>query len=164
MLGIAHPETVGAIVNDAGYDLFNPQAPSFAMMRQMLGGSPEAMEADPDAAARFFTASDEMRATFELLKADHDGAQGEGYWRTYITNAFARTTRSPGYTFDDLASVKAPTLILTGDRDQFCSVEEAVTAYRKLPNGELAVLPNHDHVITYAAVQATIEFLARRTG
>ena len=30
-----------AIVNDAGYDCFNPQAPSVAMMRQMLGGSPD---------------------------------------------------------------------------------------------------------------------------
>ncbi|MDQ1515716.1 MAG: hypothetical protein QOE80_1546 [Actinomycetota bacterium] len=58
-----------------------------------------------------------MRATFELLKADHDGAQGEGYWRTYLATA--------------------------------------------LDHGELAVLPNHGHVITPAAVPTTIEFLER---
>jgi len=132
VLGIRNPDSVRAIVNHAGYDFFNPHAPSFAIMRQMLGGSPEATEADPDAAARSFSGSDEMRATFELLKADHDGAQGEGYWRTYLATVFDRTTRSPGYTFDDLRSVTAPTLILTGDRDHFCSVEEGVTAYRNL--------------------------------
>jgi pimeloyl-ACP methyl ester carboxylesterase len=161
VLGIRNPDSVRAIVNDAGYDFFNPQAPSFTMMRQMLGGSPEATEADPDAAARFFDSTDEMRATFELLKADHDGAQGEGYWRTYLTHAFPRTTRSPGYTFDDLRSVTAPTLVLTGDRDMFCSVEEGVIAYRNLQRGELAVLPNHEHVISTAAVDATIDFLER---
>lgn len=162
ILGLRNPDAARAIVNHAGYDNFNPQAPSFAILRQMLGGSPEATGADPDAAARSFGVSDEMHATFELLKADHDSAQGEGYWRTYLTNAFPRTTGSPGYTFDDLRSVTAPTLILTGDRDPFCSVDEAATAYRMLPTGELAVLPNHDHVITPAAVRTTIEFLQRQ--
>ena len=31
---------------------------------------------------------------------------------------------------------------LVGDRDPFCSVEEGASAYRALPDGELAVLPN----------------------
>ena len=38
-------------------------------------------------------------------------------------------------------------------------VEEAVITYRNLEQGELAVLPNHEHVITRAAVEATIDFL-----
>jgi pimeloyl-ACP methyl ester carboxylesterase len=161
VLGIRSPDSVRAIVNHAGYDVFNPQAPTFAMLRMMLGGSPEATEADPDVAERSFGASEEMRATFELLKADHDDAQGPGYWRTYLRSVFPRLSRSPGYTFDDLRSVTAPTLVLTGDRDHFCSVEEGVTAYRMLQHGELAVLANHGHVITPAAVNATIEFLER---
>jgi pimeloyl-ACP methyl ester carboxylesterase len=67
-----------AIVNDAGYDGFNPQAPSFAMMRQMLGGSPTATEADPDAFAQMMTHNEQMRPMFELLKADQDGGQATG--------------------------------------------------------------------------------------
>lgn len=43
--GIRNPDSVRAIVNHGGYDLFNPQAPSMAMARQMLGGSPDATEA-----------------------------------------------------------------------------------------------------------------------
>src|SRR5262249_32464730 len=43
---IRNPDRFGAIVNDAGYDAFDPQAPSATMLRQMLGGSPTATEAD----------------------------------------------------------------------------------------------------------------------
>lgn len=103
-----------------------------------------------------------MLPVFEMLKSDQDSAQGPDYWKTYLTLAFDRNTQSPGYTFDDLRRITAPTLILTGDRDIFCSVEEAVTAYRMLPDGELAVLPNTGHLITPAVIRATIEFFQRR--
>lgn len=66
---IMHPGCVRAIVNDAGYDAFNPEAPSLMMMRMMLGGSPDVTTADPDAAERFFAAPPEMKHTFEILKA-----------------------------------------------------------------------------------------------
>lgn len=160
--GIRHPGSVRAIVNHSGYDFFNPAAASFATMRQMLGGSPEATHADPVAAQRFFHSSDEMRATFELMKADHDGAQGPGYWQTLLTETFDRCTRSPGYTLDDLRRITVPTLVLIGDREPFCSVEEGALAYRMLSHGELAVLPNHGHLITPAAIQVTLEFLQRQ--
>ena len=162
IVGIRRPDSVRAIVNHAGYDFFNPQAPSFTIMRQMLGGSPEATEANPDAAAGF-AQSPEMQAMFELLKADQDGAQGEGYWREYLRLAFHRTTRSPGYTFEDLGKIAAPTLILVGDRDQFCTAEEALTAYRALKHGELAVLPDTGHIITPTSIDSTINFLDRHT-
>jgi pimeloyl-ACP methyl ester carboxylesterase len=70
-------------------------------------------------------------------------------------------TRSPGYTFEDFRKISSPTLILTGDRDVVCSVEEGITAYRMLQQGELAVLPNHGHFISPSAVQVSIEFLER---
>ena len=75
--------------------------------------------------------------------------------------AFERTTRSPGYTFEDLGRIEARTLILTGDRDHFCSVEEGAVAYRALARGELAVLPDTGHLITGEGVRATLEFLRR---
>jgi pimeloyl-ACP methyl ester carboxylesterase len=152
IVGIRSPGAVRAIVNNAGHDAFNPDAPSFTMCRQMLGGSPQATVADPDAAAHFFAQSDEMRAVFELMKSDQDSGQGPGYWKTYLSRAFDRITKSPGYTFEDLRRITVPTLILTGDRDQFCSVQEGVTAYRMLQDGELAVLPHTGHLITPEAI------------
>jgi pimeloyl-ACP methyl ester carboxylesterase len=161
IVGIRHPGSVRAIVNHAGYDVFNPQASTFAMMRQMMGGSPEASEPDLEAFERVHDSSEQMRAMFELMKADHEGAQGPGYLKRYLEQAFERVIQSPGYTVEDLAKIIAPTLILTGDRDEFCSVEEGVEAYRMLQQGELAVLPNHSHFISGSAVQMSIEFLER---
>jgi pimeloyl-ACP methyl ester carboxylesterase len=161
IVGIRNPASVRAIVNYAGYDTLNPQAPSMAMMRQNLGGSPDATRADPDHLARAFDSSDQMRAMFEMVKADHDAAQGPGYWKTHFAEAFDRFTDPPGYTMEDLRRVTAPTLVLTGDRDEFCTAEEGAAAYRMLQQGELAVLPNHAHHISPSAVRVSIEFLGR---
>jgi pimeloyl-ACP methyl ester carboxylesterase len=65
---------------------------------------------------------------------------------------------------EDFRSITVPSLIITGDRDHFCSVEEGAIAYRNLPAGELAVLPNTDHAITSAVIDTTVEFLLRHRG
>jgi 3-oxoadipate enol-lactonase len=161
IVGIRDPGSVRAIVNYAGYDLFNPQALSMTMLRQNLGGSPEATHADPDALERAADSSEQMRVMLGMIKEDHDGAQGPGYWKTHFAEIFDRLTQSPGYVIEDLGKITASTLILTGDRDEFCSVEEGVAAYRMVQQGELAVLPNHGHFISQSVVQVIIEFLER---
>jgi pimeloyl-ACP methyl ester carboxylesterase len=163
ILAIREPESVAAVVNHAGHDFFNPEAPSYAVMRQLFGGSSDATRADPDAFERFFSQSERMRGMFELMQQDQDEAGGAGYWRTYVELAFDRTTRWPGYAFDDLARIEAPTLILCGDRDEFCSIDEAAIAYRALREGELAIVPNTGHVITEAGVAAMVGFLERHS-
>jgi pimeloyl-ACP methyl ester carboxylesterase len=164
VVGIRHPGAVRAIVNHAGYDFLNPHAATFAIMRSILGGAPDATTADPDAAAVGFAASPRMAAMFELLKADQDGGQGEGHWREYLRLSFHRTTQPLGHTFDSLAAISVPTLILVGDRDEFCSVEEGAVAYHALPDGELCVLPATGHLITPAVIEATMDFFDRRGG
>ena len=160
LVGIRHPGSVRAIVNHGGYDLFNPDphAPAIAMTRQMLGGSADATRADPDLTA---SRSPELRAMFELMKSDHDSAQGAGHWKTVIARTFDRVTQPHGYTVENLKAIAVPALILTGDRDPFCTIEEGAAAYRALPAGALAVLPDTGHLITPAAVRATIEFFER---
>ena len=157
IVGIRDPGSVRAIVNHAGYDLFNPdsQAPAIAVTRQMLGGSAGATRADPELSA---SRAGELRAMFELMKSGHDSAQGAGHWKTVLSQTFDRITQPHGYTFDDLHMVTVPTLILTGDRDPFCTVEEGAAAYHALPAGEFAVLANTGHLITPAAVQTMIDF------
>jgi 3-oxoadipate enol-lactonase len=157
LVGIRHPGSVRAIVNHGGYDLFNPDphAPAIAMTRQMLGGSADAAQADPELSA---SRSPELRPMLELMKTDHDGAQGAGHWKAVVAQTFDRITQPHGYTFEDMRTITAPALILVGDRDPFCTVEEGAAAYRALPAGEFAVLPDTGHLITPAAVQATIEF------
>ena len=160
LVGIRHPGSVRAIVNHGGYDLFNPDphAPAITMTRQMLGGSARATQADPEVSA---SRSPELRALFELMQADHDRAQGAGHWKTVIARTFDRVTEPHGYTVENLKAVTVPTLILTGDRDPFCTIEEGAAAYRALPAGAFAVLPDTGHLITPDAVRATIEFFER---
>ena len=98
---------------------------------------------------------------FALMQADHEGAQGPGYLKTLLTTTFERWTQAPGYTFDDFSRITAPTLILGGDRDDHCSPEDGVAAYRKLQTGELAIVPGTGHWISPLKVQIAIDFLRR---
>jgi pimeloyl-ACP methyl ester carboxylesterase len=163
IVGIRHPRSVRAIVNHGGYELFDPDpdAPAIAMTRAMLGGRPDAAAPDFDAIARMAERSAPMRAMFELMARDHDRAQGPGHWKTVVAQTFDRISRPHGLTVRDLAAITAPTLILVGDRDPFCTVEAGAAAYRALPRGELGVLPGAGHLIDDAAVRATLEFLRR---
>lgn len=160
IVGIRHPSSVGAIVNHGGYDLLtaDSDAPSMVMARQMLGGRADATEADPDAVQDH----EQLHVMVELMRADHDVAQGDGHWETVLRRTFDRVSQPAGYTVDDLQGVTVPTLILVGDRDPFCSVEEGVCAFRALPEGELAVLPGTGNGVNRAAVRAMIEFFERR--
>jgi len=158
---IRYPDRFRGIVNDAGYDGFNAGAATSAMMRQMLGGSPGATQADPAAFAQMMTQDPQMSAMFELFKADQDGGQGEGHWEQYLRLAFHRLTEYPGYTVQDLAKITAPALILVGDRDHYCTLEEGIAAYRQLPRGEIAVVPDTGHVITPAKIELTLAFFDR---
>jgi pimeloyl-ACP methyl ester carboxylesterase len=161
ILAMRNPGMVSAIVNDAGYDLFNPESSSYPMTRQMFGGAPDATEADPEAMQRAFDSNEGMRAMFRLMQADQDGAHGAGHWKQYLRLAFGRLTRPLGYRFGDLRAISVPTMILVGDRDHFCTAEDGVAAFRALERGDLAILPNTGHVITEAKVRASIEFLRR---
>jgi pimeloyl-ACP methyl ester carboxylesterase len=159
LVGIRSPGSVRAIVNHAGYDLFNPDphAPAIAMTRQMLGGGADAVQADPELSA---SRSEGLRAMFDLIRSDHDSAQGAGHWKTVVAQTYDRITQPHGYTLDDTAAITVPALILVGDRDPFCTVEEGAAIYRKLGAGELAVLPGTGHLITAAAVRTIIDFFA----
>jgi pimeloyl-ACP methyl ester carboxylesterase len=161
MAEIRRPRSVRAIANHGGYTPFNPdpQAPVFVMTRQMLGGSRDATRADVDGLAG--SSFEFLRNMVALMKADHDVAQGTGHWKTVLGQTFDRCSRPASYTFESLRAVTVPTLILVGDRDRLCAAEESVIAYRALPHGELAIIPNAAGGITAPAVEITIDFFAR---
>src|SRR5437762_3985283 len=53
-VALRHPDLVGAHVNYAGFDIFDPHAMAHQMVRPMFGGSPDATTVDPDATERAF--------------------------------------------------------------------------------------------------------------
>ncbi|HET7736587.1 MAG TPA: alpha/beta hydrolase [Nocardioidaceae bacterium] len=163
VFAIRHPGVARAIVNDAGYDVLDPEAPVYAMGRQIFGGSPDATAADPEAAvaAMAHAPTPRMRQMFERMQLDQDEAGGEGAWRDYLQGFFELVTVWPGYTVEDLAQITEPTLVLVGDRDMFCAVEDGVRAFRGLAHGELAVVPATEHSITSQKISLMEDFLTR---
>jgi len=161
IVALRRPELVRGLVNHGGFDYFVSPNQVARGIRQFFGGSPNANVADAAVAEQSFESMPPMADTFARMKADCDDAQGEGYWRTCVELFFDRHVGPVGAEVDDLAGIGAPTLILTGDRDMFCSSEAASATFRTLPSGELAVLPNTGHEITPAAITTMVEFLAR---
>jgi pimeloyl-ACP methyl ester carboxylesterase len=165
LVALRHPDLVGALVNHAGFDHFDPQAPAHQSLGAIFGGGPDATRADPDAAERTFRSmGPPMSDTFARMQADYDEAQGTGHWRTYLGQFFDRAAAPVPYSVEDLAALEVPTLILTGDRDIFCSVEAACTTYRTIPECELGIVPGTGHEVNAGIIDLTIDFLERRSG
>ena len=156
VLAIREPDAIGALVNIAGYDLFDPASPSMGLMRRSLGDDPAATGPDADSIAAA------GGPWFDALVTTHDTAQGHGAWRMLLSDAFERWTAPIGYDVDDLSRVTVPTLIIAGDRDGFCSPEESVRAFRQIAQAELAIVPNRAHTISPEMVAIATEFLLRR--
>jgi pimeloyl-ACP methyl ester carboxylesterase len=163
LVALRRPDLVRALVNHAGFDVFDPDAPAHQGLRPIFGGRPDATSADPDAAAATFQSmGPPMSDTFTRMQVDFDDAQGEGHWRAYLGQFFDRAAAPVGYAVPDLAGVDRPALVLAGDRDFFCSVEAACTVYRTLPQGELAIVPGAGHEISASAIDVMVDFLRRQ--
>lgn len=164
IVAVRRPDLVRGLVNHGGFDYFESPAEVAQGVRQFFGGDPHATKADPDAAEAAFRSIPPMADTFTRMQEDYDGAQGEGHWRTYLELFFNRHIAPLGVTLSDLSTISLPALVLTGDRDMFCSVEAACATYRTLAAGELAVVPNAGHEITTGVIECMGEFIARYVG
>ena len=60
-----------------------------------------------------------------------------------------------GFSKEELASIKAPILIVNGDHD-FVRVEHAVESVKLIPNAELAVIPDASHFVLYSEQERVI--------
>jgi pimeloyl-ACP methyl ester carboxylesterase len=157
VMAIRHPGVARALVNIAGYDVFNPQAHGFTRLRRRMGGSPDATEADPD----YFASKSADQEWFQRMVRDVDSVQGAGAWRSQLRDIFPMWTQPMSYTIADWATIDIPTLVLVGDRDYYCTPEEGVAAYGTLPHGELSILPHLDHAITPLVREVALDFLLR---
>ena len=54
----------------------------------------------------------------------------------------------PDIKADELARIKAPTLVLSGD-DDMVTLEHTVELYRGIPGSELAIVPGTSHALVF---------------
>jgi len=60
-----------------------------------------------------------------------------------------------GFSSEQLASIRAPVLIIVGDHD-FVRVEHATEAFKSIPNAELAVIPDASHFMLFSEPERVI--------
>jgi pimeloyl-ACP methyl ester carboxylesterase len=60
-----------------------------------------------------------------------------------------------GFSTEELASIKAPILIVVGDHD-FVHIEHAVENFRLIPNAQLAVIPDASHFVLFSEQERVI--------
>jgi pimeloyl-ACP methyl ester carboxylesterase len=82
---------------------------------------------------------------------DYIAFQREGYQKvapdpSYWPTIYAKVGRIQwnGFSREELASIRAPMLIMQGDHD-FVRLEHSVETFRVIPRAELAVIPNASH-------------------
>jgi pimeloyl-ACP methyl ester carboxylesterase len=68
------------------------------------------------------------------------------YWPKIWGKVFSQ--QWAGFTQDELASIKAPTLIAIGDHD-FVRPDHALKVFNTIPNAELAVIPDAGHFVLF---------------
>jgi pimeloyl-ACP methyl ester carboxylesterase len=82
-----------------------------------------------------------LRAAYGAVSPD-----GPAHWPVVVTKAVEMFRREPNIALDDLARIRARTLVMTGDDDMF-SLEHTIALYRAIPNSELAVVPGTSHTL-----------------
>ncbi len=80
-----------------------------------------------------------------MMKRIHPG--GEQQIRNLLTqfNGMANTYSDMNFTPPYLSLIKAPTLIIHGDRDEHFPVDIPVSSYKAIPNAYLWIVPNFGH-------------------
>lgn len=81
----------------------------------------------------------------ELREAYLEAAPHPENLPMFFAKSVQRMLDFKGWTPEDIRSIKAPTLVIVGDRD-IVRPEHAVLMFRLLPDARLAILPGTDHM------------------
>lgn len=79
-------------------------------------------------------------------------------WGVLVTKIAKMVTTFPGYPLSEVKTIKAPTLIMLGDREGL-KVEHAVDIYRAIPNAQLAIIPGADHFLIFTGADKVLGLL-----
>lgn len=129
MLAIRHPELVGRVATYGA--AFGP--PRAAHNPEMLR-----FEHPPTPDSKCFQF---QKAAYRIVAPDPE------YWPTFWNKVIS--IRWDGFSNEELASIKAPVLIAVGDHD-FVRIEHALETFRRIPNAELAVIPDAGHFAVFS--------------
>jgi pimeloyl-ACP methyl ester carboxylesterase len=96
----------------------------------------DALSADPD---------DPALAMFRALHAAHS-PDGPDHWPVFFAKFTEMASTQPDITKEQLATITAPTLVVSGD-DDMIALEHTLDIYRAIPGSELAIIPGTSHAL-----------------
>jgi pimeloyl-ACP methyl ester carboxylesterase len=144
MLALRHPELVGRVATYGA--TFGP--PQAAHNVEMLR-----FDHPPTPDSRCFQF---QREAYKRVAPSPD------YWQIFCGKVLRIGWK--GFSDEELASIQAPVLIALGDHD-FVRLEHAIDAFRRIPNAELAVIPDAGHFALFSeherVIPAVEHFLAK---
>jgi pimeloyl-ACP methyl ester carboxylesterase len=135
MIAIRYPELVGRVVTYAA--TFGP--PQIALNPQTTH-----FDHPPTAGSRNIQF---QRESYEKVALD------PSYWPKLFDKV--GSIQWEGFSKEELASIKAPILIIVGDHD-FVRLEHAVATVKLIPNVELAVIPDASHFVLFSEQERVI--------
>jgi pimeloyl-ACP methyl ester carboxylesterase len=135
-LGVRHPGVAGGLIVGAGYPDFDGSG-----LRKTFKGFVGADDAGTPDLAQL---DENLGDSAGILKSQHPG--GTQQWQTLVQQAAPMWLDYAGLTPDDLQGIVDPALVLAGDRDELYTLDMMVSLHRALPNAELAICPQADHV------------------
>jgi len=80
-----------------------------------------------------------FRETYEQLSPD-----GPSHWPLVLARLQRMWSVEPNYTLEQLASIKAPTMVIAGDSD-IVTPEHSVEMFRAIPHSQLCIVPAAKH-------------------
>ncbi len=90
-----------------------------------------------------------FREEYDRLSPD-----GPGHWPVVLPRIQRMWASEPDYSDDEMASIKAPTLVIVGDQDVI-KPEHAVAMFRAIPGAQLCVVPHEGHGVMAKETVAT---------
>jgi pimeloyl-ACP methyl ester carboxylesterase len=134
--GARHPGVAGGLIVGAAYPDFGGTGVREAH-KELLGAD--------DAGTPDIERLEEHLGDFAgVVKSWHPG--GAQQWQALVQQAAPMWLDYAGLTPEDLRGIVSPVLVLAGDRDEMFPLDLMVSLYRALPNAELAICPQADHI------------------
>ena len=163
-LAAAHPERVSQLVllSPDGFPDPNAKSDKTYEVPALLGLLPYSL---PQWALRMGGVApafaDNSQLTPQMMQRYHDMMLAPGV-RTALLERMRQTRNSDPVS--RLQSIKAPTLLLWGEKDAFIPVSNAQDYLKAMPQAKLVTLPDVGHVLheeaPQASVQAVLDFLS----
>ncbi|MEX0874086.1 MAG: alpha/beta hydrolase [Actinomycetota bacterium] len=132
-----------------------------AMERPDLVRKLVAISAHPNPGAVVPEAQNEMLEvppddpSLEMFRSLHAASSPDGpeHWPIFLKKFFTMVATQPDIKADDLASIKVPTLVVSGD-DDMVTLENTIAIYRGIPGSELAIVPGTSHALVFEKPEA----------